>query len=360
MISTDQNIFKKESAVRARMIEYGELFDRLDIIIHSSLKTDPENISEKVTIYSTNSLTRFNYVRDAVKLGRTFKNVDIVAAQDPFETGLDAKKIVDKNSAKLHLPIHTDFANPYFKNSVLNRIRLGIVKKILPKADSVRVVSRRIKESLSSLKLKTDPVILPIFVDSEKFLNTQAKFNLREKYPQFEIIILTVARLEQEKNIFFELEVLAELVKEYPRLGLVIVGQGRLEKTLKSKALKLGLKDNIIFEGETNDVISYYKGADIYFQTSRYEGFGLSLFEAALSSLPIISTDVGLVGDILLDEESLFVTNLKKEETVQKLRRLIDNHVLRESLGARAKDSALQFAITKEEYLKRYYEILTS
>ena len=93
-----------------------------------------------------------------------------------------------------------------------------------------------------------------------------------------------------------------------------------------------------------NDLINYHSSiirADIYFQVSDFEGFGLSLLEAAYHSLPIVSTDVGLIGEILKDNKSVFVVEQDISQSVQALNRLIQDENLRTSLGQKASKASL-------------------
>jgi 1,2-diacylglycerol 3-alpha-glucosyltransferase len=361
MISTDRNIFKKDSAVRVRMIEYGKLFDDLDIIIFAKnkVKHATEKISDNTTIYSTNSFSKLTYIRNAIKIGKKMSGnkIDIVTTQDPFETGLAGQKLSKIFNAKLHVQIHTDFLNENFvKHSFLNKIRVDIAKSILPKADGIRVVSERIKRSLEVFDLKKglEIKVLPIFVEADKFLNT-TKAN---KFTEFDKTILTVSRLESEKKVDLLIDAFSEVLKKFPNTGLIIVGDGNLKESLISKAEKLGISKNVIFVGSVSNIEEYYAGAEIYIQTSEYEGFGLALFEAALSGLPIISSDVGLVGDILKDNESLLVTELSKEGISRNIEKLFEDEVLSRELSSIAKSKAFQNSISKEEYLRKYKESL--
>lgn len=354
MISTDRNIFK-QSSVRERMIEYGKILGNLNIIIFSTENHETESISPEVKIYSTNSSSKISYINDAVKIAEGIDGVEIVSAQDPFETGLAAQRISKDKKIKLHLQIHTDLFSPSFKkSSILNRVRVGIAKRILPKADGVRVVSKRIKDSLSKLKLKSEPFVLPIFSDSEKFYTN----NEVKTFDKYDKVIMSVSRLESEKNVDFILDVFADLNKEDKKMGLIIVGEGSKKDVLEKRCNKLGIIDNVDFVGEISSLAPYYKGADVYFQASSYEGFGLALFEAALSGLSIVSTNVGLVGSVLKDEEAVLVTYLNKKNAVKQIKRLLDNENLRNSLGNNARESAKKYLISKEEYLEKYKKSL--
>lgn len=314
MISTDRKVFEKDSAVRRRMVEYGGLVDELHIIVFSRRIMNHESgirnekIADNVFVYSTDSFNRWFYVFDAIRIGKELITESyklkaeswLITAQDPFEAGLAGWRIARASHAKLQIQIHTDFLSPYFaKESILNKIRVLIAKFILPKADCIRAVSLRISDSLTakSYKLKASPTILPIFVDVEK-IRTTPVIDLRKKYPQFDRIILTASRLTKEKNIGLAISAMSEIIKKYPRNGLIIVGSGPEENALKLKAISHKLTANIVFEGWQNDLISYYKTADLFLNTSNYEGYGLTLTEAAISGCPTVTTDVGIASEL--------------------------------------------------------------
>lgn len=313
MLSTDSNIFEKDSAVRARMIEYGTLCDELHIIIlnqNEKRKTqhvcqqDRNNdskfkISENTFVYPTNSIVKILMPFDAIKIGKKITNINLVTAQDPFETGFAGWWIALSLGAKLQLQIHTDFMSHYFRNqNIKNRIRVWFAKFLLPKADCVRVVSERIKESIVSF-VNAPISILPIFTDIKNIQNKPITADLHKKYPQFEKIILMVSRLEPEKNVYLAIKVFARIVKKYPKAGLIIVGDGKEKERLMFHVSRFKIRDSVVFEGWKKDVTSYYKTADVFLQTSNYEGYGLSFLEAFLSSATIVTTDVGIAGDIV-------------------------------------------------------------
>ncbi len=309
MISTDNMIFNERSAVRARMIEYAKSYKEMHIIVFSKIKF----ISENCTIYSTNSFSKFNYIKNAYKIGKKIlKNVDkseklLISCQDPFETGLAGKKIASlRNNSELLLQIHTDLFSPYFtsnkigfKNAVLNRIRLFISKFTLSHAQVIRVVSIKIAESLVLQGIAKDKIIVkPIRVDENTIKNSLPSFNLHEKFPQFKKIILMVSRLESEKNIEMAIEAMKIVNSKINDAGLIIVGSGRSINKLKKITNKLDLNQKVIFEGWQTDTISYYRGCDIVLVTSWYEGYGMVIKEAQIVGKKIVSTDVGIAREV--------------------------------------------------------------
>lgn len=301
MISMDRNILKESSESRKRMQEYAAFVDELHIIVFAQGKHETKH-SGNITLYPTNSRTRWLYIPDAVRIARTIANPDVVTAQDPFETGLAGWLITRKNNAALQLQVHTDFLSPSFrKESALNRIRVVLARFLIPRASCLRVVSGRIKNALvHEFGVPLSAIaVLPIFTDTEYFRNAPVTADLHKKYPQFDFIVLMASRLTKEKNIPLALDALCEVVKRYPKTGLVIVGSGPEEEKLKTESKKLN--PNVVFESWTDDLASHYKTADLFLLTSDYEGYARSVVEASAAGLPVVMTDVGTAGEFIQD-----------------------------------------------------------
>ena len=244
----------------------------------------------------------------------------------------------------------------FWRESFLNKIRVILAKFLLPRADGLRVVSKRIVKSLkkAEIKLKSEPAILPIFVDVQKIKETSAKENLRQKYPQFDFLILMASRLAREKNIGLAIESLAEIIKEYPRTGLIIVGSGAEEKNLKEKIEKLKLEKNVILEPWREDLISYFKTADLFLLTSNYEGYAMAVVEAMAADLPVLMTEVGCAGEIVEDGKNGLVTPVgDKESLVLAIFKILDSKDLSRELVLGAKETILEWG-NYENYLEKY------
>ncbi|MEK7390670.1 MAG: glycosyltransferase, partial [Patescibacteria group bacterium] len=406
-ISTDRNIFKENSAVQARQIEYGALFDELHIVVFTKLTSflpSKIQIAPNVWAYGTHSLSKLLHISQAVKIaeriiaenkksGEFTPESSVITVQDPFETGLVGSKLKKKFGLPLHIQIHTDFLNPYFaKQSLLNKFRVKMAKKLLPQADAIRVVSRRIADNLSELSgislnpgaatetLKpkavpesqtsriVSPTILPIFVDIKKIKDAPVTVDLKNKYPQFNFIILMASRLTNEKNISFAIKVFEKLVSVYPKIGLVVAGSGPEGKKLVSLAKRLKIAKNVIFEPWQDNLSSYYKTANLFLLTSNYEGYGLTLVEAVASRCPVVSTDVGAASELLRDEKNREVSGVPSVSSISsvcpvgdtacffnKISAFIENPGIREHSIHEAYARLGKVVIfDKSEYLKKY------
>ena len=318
MISTDRKVFEKGSDVRRRFILYGSLVEELHVIVFAkkSLLFKQERISENVFLYPTNSSSKLKYMYDATKIGCNITGINLITTQDPFETGIVGVELARKLKTRLEIQIHTDFLSKYFKKwDIKNVFRVFLGKYVLKKADCIRVVSNRIKTSIKVAlpHISVTPIVLPVFIDINKIKNTLISVDLHKEYPQFDHISLMVSRLEKEKDIKRVIKIFSKIVRNYPKSGLVIVGNGSQRKSLESAVNTLKLTENVIFEGWQEDIVklvSYYKSADLFINSSLYEGYGRTLVEALASGTPVLSTDVGVAteigSDIFRTDEELY------------------------------------------------------
>jgi len=341
MISSDRKVLDKGSAVSERMKEYGTLVEELHIVLLSDLGhgLKEKQLSENVWVYPTNSFINFLRPLDATRIGKKIvfekkfvRGLSVITTQDPFECGWAGMKVAKKWRLPLEVQIHTNFHSPYF-SGFLNSIRKIIAKKVLAYADSVR-----------------DVKTLPIYVDKEKIENAPIKFDLHARYP-WRFIILAVSRLAPEKNLGLALEILRMVRERYPDTGMIIVGSGSEAKSLKLKVKSLGLEEAVEFAGWQDSLASFYKTANAFIQTSFFEGYGLSLVEAGLSGLPVITTPVGIATELTHGKDAYIYPLGDAGPFVNGVMDLIENNHKRENLRTNLKHTLESKLFSKDDYM---------
>ena len=347
MLSTDENIFKNNSEVYSRIIDYGELVEELHIVIKSSQKIS--KVIGNVFLYSTHSFGIFHFLRYFSISSKIISNKVgwLVTAQDPFELGLVGYFLKLYKKIPLQLQIHTDFLSPCFWcESFKNKIRVILGRFLIKKADGVRVVSERIKKSLivnCKLKIENSAIaVLPIFIDIKKIKDSNININLHSKYPN-RFIILMASRLTREKNIGLAIKAMTEIIKTSPQTLLLIVGNGPEFARLKLQVISHKLQDFVFFEPWSNDLSSYYKTADLFLLTSNYEGYGMTVVEASAVDLPVVMTDVGVsigVVSAVGDYKSLACNIIKMIEDPENRKNALKNQ-----------ENFIRLCNTKEGYL---------
>jgi glycosyltransferase involved in cell wall biosynthesis len=365
MISSDRNIFVPGSAVSERMKEYGNLVEELHIVVltDSSLKitsrfprdgelVESKNgkpaspagglkISDNVFAYPTKSAFKILRPLNAASLGKKIvlknkfvRGLSLITTQDPFECGWAGLRIKKKWRIPLEVQIHTNLNSPYF-TGFLNNIRKIIAKRVLARADSIRDVKS-----------------LPIYVEKEKIENSPINFDIHTHYP-WHFIILMVCRLEKEKNLPLALKILSLVRQKFPDTGLLIVGSGREEASLKVMVKKMNLSGSVEFAGWKDDLASYYKTANAFLQTSTFEGYGMALVEAGLSGLPVITTPVGIATELEHGKDAYIYPTGRPELFAEGIIDLIENNQKRENLKANLKKTLESKLLSKEEYMAK-------
>jgi glycosyltransferase involved in cell wall biosynthesis len=230
----------------------------------------------------------------------------IVTTQDPFEPGLIGVLLKWRYKTKLIVQEHGDvFGQSYWRcESTMNRLRYVVGLWVLQQADLIRVVSKRTKENFLRHGL-CSVVTFPVAIDPQVFVSATPNPIVRDLFPKDSFVFLSVARFVPQKNLTLLLEAFAKVYQVSPQTRLLLVGSGLLEAKLKAAALKhFGSKQSpVVFLPWSDDVPGLMKAAQAYVLPSYYEGWGRVLIEAMLAELPVVTTDVGCAGEVLMSEK---------------------------------------------------------
>lgn len=358
MISSDRNIGVVGSAVAERMKEYGALVEELHVVLLSDRAhgLKEAQLGKNVWVYPTSSFTKFFRPFDAARIGKKLvrekgfvRGKSVITAQDPFECGWAGLKIKKRWRLPLEVQLHTDPFSSYF-SGFQNSVRKFFVGKVLRNADTVRCVSQAVAEKAGERTSSEKVFVLPIFVDRERLENSSLKFDIHARYG-WRFVLLAVARLEPEKNLGMALRALARVRMTFPDTGLVIVGSGSQESELKALSRKLKLNGFVEFAGWQEDLASFYKSANLFLQTSLFEGYGLALVEAGLSGLPVVSTSVGIAQELSHAQELYLVSHNDDEALAVAIVDLLENNFKRENLKLNLRKTLESKLVSKKDYL---------
>ena len=321
MISLDQKILDPHSQVSERM---RSLIDT-DIII-PTVKNSELVLSENVKAYGTggNKLNQFFRV---IKLGRKLQaqnSYNLITTQDPFMTALSALLIRKKELVEIQ--VHGDFfSSKYFKNSSFKNYGYYWLARLitLPRADKIRTVGERVKQSLVKFCDAQKIKVRPVFFDAQKIQVHVPQKNLKKNFPGFRKYFLYVGRLEKEKNVAWLIKVFDQYLRDInSNDGLIIAGAGSQKIVLEKVVVKSQRTQSIKFTGWLTEPLDYLKTADCVLISSQAEGYGLVAMEAAALDTKLITTDVGVanyelppsekVMIIPVNDQAAFISALKK------------------------------------------------
>jgi glycosyltransferase involved in cell wall biosynthesis len=126
---------------------------------------------------------------------------------------------------------------------------------------------------------------------------------------QNQFVWLAVGRFEPPKDYHNLVKAIARIPSR--RDVFLIAGDGALRSKIEKLACELNVSDRIRFLGIRQDVQALMTAADAYVMSSAWEGLPMVLLEASASGLPIVTTDVGGNGEIVLDGVSGFLVAAK-------------------------------------------------
>ena len=167
----------------------------------------------------------------------------------------------------------------------------------------------------------------------EKRDGTRQYYGLKEN----DVAIAIIGRLTKIKNHAFFLDVVTKLLENGQKNAVYfIVGDGELKEEIQERVdqLKTTFDVDIRLTSWIKDIASFNAGMDIICLTSDNEGTPVSLIEAQASNVPVLTTNVGGVRDIVLEGKTGYVINKGNlEEYVEKLGNLINNKELRKEFS---------------------------
>ena len=146
-----------------------------------------------------------------------------------------------------------------------------------------------------------------------------------------ELRVLTVSRLETEKNPLLLADVLAQLRQHDTRFRLLVCGEGPMEADLRRRLEELGVADHADLLGYvpiTDGLLDVYRSSHAFLHVSWTEGLPQTLFEAFAAGLPVVATAVGGVPDAV-GQSALLVEPGDPVAPAEQLRRLADDPGLR-------------------------------
>ena len=223
------------------------------------------------------------------------------------------------------------FLLPFYKNIFL--------KKVLMSAAKIIVLNKNYKKIMSEkYGIEKNVVVIPNGV-SKKFFNLRKKKNVGKPAN-----LLYVGRLSVQKAVDRLIMAMTYLKN---KAVLHIVGDGELKNQLKSLIIKLKLK-NVFLEGpkKNNELLKYYKSADIFVLSSLQEGHPLVLSEAMAAGIPVVASDV-MGNHEYVGDTGILVNPPAPEKFAGAIDNLINSKALYKKLVRKGIKKAENFTWTK-------------
>lgn len=177
-----------------------------------------------------------------------------------------------------------------------------------------------------------------------------------------EMVVIMVARLDPMKDHITAIRTMTSVIRNRSDFKLFLVGEGLEESAIRDRIGQAGLESHVRMLGLSTDVPHLLAAADVALLTSVSEGIPLTLIEAMGARLPVVSTDVGGVGEVVEDGSSgLLAPSGDHEALAGHLLRLAADPSLRSRMGQLGYNRAhavFSERMMHDHYRKLYLEML--
>lgn len=193
--------------------------------------------------------------------------------------------------------------------------------------------------------------VLPNVIDKSLIIKKANSDNKEYNYD-----VAYVGRLTEQKDPARLILVLDKLISKYQNIKIVIVGKGNLEEATKKLVIKHGLEKNIKFTGFMENPLKLLKDSKVMIMTSKYEGLPMTVLEAMALGVPIVSTPVDGLKDVVIQGVNGYLEN-SDEMLVKRLYDIICDSNLQQklSLGAKHRFDELNNVKEYKLNLKKFY-----
>ena len=274
----------------------------------------------KSFMFAGSSYRKLNSVRDSVHVDITHANLPLVpnfAVPPSFgNTLISTVHSTWKGEAEAIRGEPYSRLNPNEKFMVSFNWFLRIFEESMLKRSNrlIAVSDFTRRELLQYYKVQADKIrVIHNGVDTRKFQPATDKRKAKQElgFNPDDIAVLSVGRLYARKGLFTLIESMPAVVRSFPRAKFIISGKGQSNemKKLVAHAQKLGVIDNIVFTGYYPDrkLPRLYQAADVFAFSTFYENLPFAVLEALSTGLPVVTTNVGGIPEMIDDGKNGFL-----------------------------------------------------
>jgi glycosyltransferase involved in cell wall biosynthesis len=247
----------------------------------------------------------------------------------------------DNNVIHAHWIIPQGFIAVIYKRLINNKVKIivtshggdifsfdnffgNIIKKfVLKHTDEVTAVSNAIKNKIHTIGYKKEISVFPMGIDTNKFNPNKFNQSIKKQLNIENYFLLFVGRIVEKKGLVFLIKAMPQILQSFPKVKLVVIGDGPEKDSLFKLCNKLNILENVIFLGAIphNKLPSYYATADIFIgpsviaKSGDREGFGLVFAEAMSSETVVIATNLPAIQDIV-NKNTGFIVEQKNPHAI--------------------------------------------
>jgi len=350
-------------------------------VITNNIKGEKYEESENLKIITVNPtleykgglpptfLDNIRYVINAFQKGRKIiknENIDIIHSNN-FSPAL-AGSLISSFTKIPHITTIHDIFSIYDKEfwkkwskqsgvSYTNARLVPFFEKLMMRFrfDCIHTVSDATKNDIQKIGVKKPVHIIPNCIQDEEQVTIEPKTN------QF----VCLGRLVFYKNVEVILKAFKTVTKEFPDIELIIAGDGPHKESLQELTKKLGINENITFEGYVTpqQKVKLLAESNALLFPSLMEGFGLVMLESFQQKRPVITSNIPPMSDIIQNNKTGYLIDPHDENKwAEKIIQLIKDPNISDEMGKNGNQelkTKYNQELFYERILKMYNDVLT-
>jgi len=272
-------------------------------------------------------------------------DMDIVHAHSPIPYS-DLPALLYAKRKKLPFILTYQFdgvetGGSFARNAGVSLYNKLFIHKVLKSADAIIATTKSYAKESPFLRRYLDKiVVIPNGINIKEVTTPLTREKSREilGLPQNSEIILFFGSLVEYKGPDILLKAFKKVKNVVPNAKLIFAGRGHMDSQLKETAKQMNISKDVIFTGFVEDNVKplYYKAADVFClpSTTLAESFGIVNLEAMAAGIPIVSSNLGGIPDIVKNgENGLLSKPYDVEMLAENLIKLLENDNLRVEMG---------------------------
>lgn len=188
---------------------------------------------------------------------------------------------------------------------------------------------------------------------SKNLIEKQAREQIEEELINVPLF-LTIGRLHEQKGYSIAIKTAVFLKKLNFKFKWCIIGEGALRQELEDSIKQHNLDGVVVLLGKKSNPYPYIKKADLYIQTSLYEGKSIAIDEAKILCKPIIVTDFNTAKDQIEHEVTGIIASFEPQEIAQEIINLTQNKKLQQELI----NNLSKINLSTESEIEKLYNII--
>jgi glycosyltransferase involved in cell wall biosynthesis len=365
MLSGDNSIARGHDTAFYRLLQrFAPYWQRIDILTPYAPDATPHLIHGNIHVHPA----PYHRARQPFFIKRTGESLlaerpyHLVASHDFgfFYNGIGAYWLLCGKSIPLVSEVHHIEGYPIVVNLRERLWRLaavGYFRFMGKRATAFRVVNADVRNILQTMGVPASKIHLlySLYMDFDIY---KPMDNPVKQYD-----VLFVGRLASNKGILLLLDAITQVAQTHPAVTLAIRGEGALRDMIEQRIAEVGLQQNVIFLPRvvnTDDMAYLYQQAKMLVCASTVEGNPRVTIEAMACAVPVLSTPVGIMPEVIRDGENGYLFQWDAGELAQKIRLLLDDTNLRAAIGEAGRQAVQRFDVATivRDYALAYHTII--